>query len=158
MNLTVRQNTINRALSQYTNFFFDRGFCNVGGKTLALKCDALCELGSDTDNGTVISAKFQTGMADFGGGRKRIRSLHIKGHFTNRNAVTIKYAMDNLTPDLECVEASTSALGSGGSGALKFQGVRSRAGEYLEALIENVNGAFFKVQSLTTFLVTGSRR
>lgn len=158
MNLTIRQNTTNFALSQYTDFFFDRGFCNIGGKNIALKCDALCELGGSTDAGAYISAKLQTGAIAFGDGEKRVRSIHVKGQFDNANSIAVKYAMDSFTPDLSCAKASTSKVGASGSGSINFQGVRARHGEHLTVLVDNVNGAYFFIKSIVSFLIKGSRR
>lgn len=158
MNITIRQNTVNFALSQYTNFFFDRGFCEIGGDCFGLRCDGLYKLGGDTDIGVNISAKFQTGVTDFGDGQKRVRSIHVKGQFDTRNALLAKYAMDSFTPDLECVEASTSAVGVSGSGAIKFNGVRARHGEYLSVLVANVGGAYFFIRSIIAFMINGPRK
>ena len=158
MNLTIRQNTTSFAISQYTNFFFDRGIVSVGGKRIALNCNELVELGADTDNGTEISAKFQTGAIAYGDGEKRVRSIHVKGEFEDRRAISAKYVMGGYTPDFTGVEAMTSRLGGGGLGALKFNGARSKYGEHLSVLIENVSGKFFRVSSIVAFLINGCRR
>lgn len=158
MNLTIRQNLTNSALSQYTNFFFDRGIVSLGDKTLALKCDSLCLLGGDTDNGADVPAEVQTGVTDFGDGEKRVRSIHVKGQFDDADSISVKYAMDSFTPDFSCVAASTSALGNSGSGNLKFQGVRARRGEYLSLSIKNISGAKFYITQIIAFLIRGVRR
>ena len=156
MNLTLRQNTRNRAISQYQSFFFDRGIAKIGNKTFGLKCDALCELGGNKDGGSNISASFQTGFIPFGDGRKRVRTIHVKGQFDSQKAIEVDYAMDNTSPSVSYEKASGSSLSSLGS--LKFNGGRGKYGEHLSVLVSNVSGAKFHINSIIAFLVRGCRR
>lgn len=158
MNFTLRQNTTNMAPSQYQDFFFDRGMISVGGKRIGLNCNALCELTGDKDNAANISAEFQPGAISFSDGEKRVRSLHTKGHFEDKDSLTVKYAMDSLTPDFEAVEAATSRVGAGGGGSLKFNGIRARHGEYLSVLVGNVLGKYFFIDKIVAIMVHGSRK
>jgi len=158
MNLTIRQNLTNSAITQYTNFFFDRGIVNVGGKSFALKCDALCLLGGNTDGTTDIDSEVQTGVTAFGDGDKRVRTIHVKGKFDAKDSITLKYDMDDFTPSFATTPASTARLGSSGTGSLKFNGVRSKFGEYLSVLIENKDGANFFINTITGFLINGFRK
>ena len=158
MNITLRQNIDNMAISQYANFFFDRGMTKVGGKKIALRCDALCQLGGDNDAGTNIDAEAQTGVTAFGDGDKRVRSFHFKGQYDGPSSITAKYAMDSFTPDQSGTAAATSAVGSSGSGSLKFNGLRTSHGEHLSVLISNVNGAKFFINQIVAFLVNRTRR
>ena len=158
MNLTIRQNLTNSALSQYTDFFFDRGIVRLGEKTFALKCDALCRIGGDTDNGTDIDATIQTGVTDFADGEKRARSFHFKGQFDSIKAVSMKYVMDGFTPSTSGVSGDFSRIGSNGSGAIKFNGRRELHGEHISIAVENVDGASFFITGVKAFLVNGSRR
>lgn len=158
MNITITQNTTNFAPSPYSNFFFSRGIISIGGKNIALSCNALCSLGGDADDVAPISSFFQTGSIAFNDGEKRVRSLHIKGQFESKNSLLVKYGMDTFSPDLTTDEAMTSKVGSGGGGSLKFQGVRSKHGEHLCVRVENVNGEKFYVRGITGIIIRGSRK
>jgi len=158
MNLTIRQNTTNMALSQYAGFFFDRGVVLLDGKPIALNCNSLCLLGGALDNGSNVDAEIQTGVTAFGDGEKRARSIHIKGHFGGNQAVEVNYAMDGVTPGLTYGGMSQSRIGDEGGGSLKFQGVRAKHGEYLSLIVKNVSGAKFFITEMYAFLIKGSRR
>ena len=158
MNITLRQNTVSRAISQYSNFFFDRGVINIAGRKIALNCNELVELTGSTDKGSEISARFQTGAIAYGDGEKRVRSIHVKGQFDDKNSINVKYALGGIDPDFTTEKPMTTRLGTGNFGALKFSGVRSKHGEHLSVLVENVTGKFFYITGIVSFLIHGCRR
>lgn len=158
MNLTIRQNVTNMALSQYTNFFFDRGIVEIAGQVIALNCQNLCKLGGNKDNAEDIYSRFLTGALKFTAGQKRVRSLHVSGQFGSKTAISTSYAMDSVSPDMTGVHALPSVVGSTGRGSLKFHGTREKHGEYLCVKVQNNSGAKFFIDSIDAVLVTGQRR
>ena len=158
MNITVRQNVTNFAISQYSDFLFDRGIATVNGTTFLLRCDALCSLTGATDGGTDIDAVIQTGSIAFGDGEKRVRSVHVKGKFPSKRGLAVDYGMDGLEPGTTATVSMTSKVGTGNGGSLQFNGERATHGEHLSARVRNVDGADFTINKIDAFLVGGCRR
>jgi len=159
MNITISQNTTNLAISQYKNFFFDKGMVTVAGKTYGLECSRLCLFGGDSDVGSGINASIQTGMTQLSGsGEKKVRSFYVSGLFDSSTATEMFYAMDGLNSANNYTSAPTSRIGAGGGGGIKFQGVRAKHGEFISAIVKNVNGARFVINNIIAFIIKGCRR
>ena len=155
MNITIRQNMTTRGISQYKDFFFDRGIVAVGGKTIALNCENLCELTGDTDAGADISASFQTGALRLGKGETRVRSVHVSGSFDSVSAVKASYGAEIAGVNEVMTPATTSRVGSNGYGLIKFNGVRTEHGDHMTFKFENVDGEKFDINTITGVVVSG---
>jgi len=158
MDIIFRQNMTNSAISQYDNISLNRGMVNVGGKLVALTCDGLHVMTGSSDNGENINARFSMGSPAYGAGEKRVRTVHVKGEFDDINSIVLKYSMDDMEIGQNGDRAINSRLGTNGSGNIKFNGVREVQGEHLCIQIENNDGAFFDIKSISSFLIMGSRR
>lgn len=160
MELTLRQNMNNFAISQYQGFTFNRGMVRVGDQCFGLKANSLCSLlDSPSDNGNNIQASITTGATVFKGGRKRVRSFHLHGQFESKTGINVQYGMDNYaSPDSPAELFPASRTGLSSSGNFKFNGRRDISGEYLCVEVNNVNGDYFHIDYIESFIVLGSRR
>jgi hypothetical protein len=154
MRLTLRQNTKNMGLSQYTSMPFDRGIVRIGKRKFGLSKTGLYELTGDNDDGAKIVSEVVTSSALVGGGEKRIRSFHVRGMFSSSDAIAVTYSMAD-TRTIE-TEAPQSEFGNqiGNVGTLRFHGSRTEHGEFVMVQLNNVDGAYFHLKNVQAHVVS----
>lgn len=156
MNLTLRQNMTNMAMSQYMNFFFDRGIRKIGGKIVALNCNELCFLEGHSNNDSPMVSLVATGYLKLN--HSRLRSLYIYGKPQDADSFIVDYGMSGSEIEEETLLASTSRIRTSGDGVLKFGGRRDVFGTFLMVRIRNDAGKSFLISSVDGVIVRGTRR
>lgn len=139
------------ALTRYSNWCFDRGIIEIAGKRIGLNCNGLSELSGDTDNGEIIESVIKTGSIKATSSEFRVRSFFLFGEFDNSESIELKYGFAREI-DEDDMEISPQTQVDG-DGMLKFQGIRSLVGEYVNVLIKNLRGANFYIESLDALLI-----
>lgn len=136
---TLSLNLKNNAATQFANYNY-KDFVTVGGTTYGLNDNGIFSLDTnDTDNGIAIGAYFSIIMTNLGiANQKRIRSGIISGEGGDLK-VTIIFDDDSQ------YEAYVTPSGTG---AGKFNGIRSQKGEYFQIKIQNVNGSDFSIDQI----------
>lgn len=153
---TVRTNLTNTASTQYTNFDFT-SMCMFNGVILGAGNNGLFKICcGDDDSGTDIDAYFIPYTVDFNNDyHKRVRRVYVGGQFSssfsltitgNGNTINGPYETTHNADEVEQVNMFAIDRGSG----YKFV--------YASFKFENINGAFFAVDSVNVLYSTHSRR
>lgn len=131
---TIVMNTMNGAVSEYTGWAFQSITPTKAGTATGL-----FSLGGDTDDGTAIVGRVQTGKVEWGGSRKSLIDkafLALKGTGTFRLHVSGEAA--DYTYDF-------TAAASGQSSAQPGKGIREN---YLSFGFSNPSGQAFQLDAI----------
>ena len=140
------------AVTQYCNYDFN-SFCQIGDKHYGASDDGIFELVGDDDAGENIEAWFELPMSDFGiSNVKRLRRIYLGYEATGTLKIKVKdneeneraYRLENIAQNKQI----------GGRATID----RDQLGRYWAERIENVNGAYFAIDSIEVVPVVLPRR
>jgi hypothetical protein len=134
------------ATTQYWNYGFN-SFCIFNGVPLGACEDGIFQLDSGSnDNGTKISAFFETVKTDFGSSNgKRARRFLVGYEATGDLSIT---ATVDDSFDSEIQFSVPSSYDRSSSLGLKVAGDRSVMGRYWSVKVANVSGSDFAIDSI----------
>lgn len=154
MELNIKQNIINGAITQYASFPFNRGIVTVAGNKYGLSGTKLCKCGGNTDDGAPISAYFETVPTSYKEGVKKLRSIYLNGQFETADSMSIEYIHDSYTDTMNRARRSVTAkVGNGGIGKIKYQCSRTGYGETIMLRVGNESGQNFFINRITGHII-----
>lgn len=147
-------NLTNLAVTQFCNYNFN-SFCKIGNKYFGASDSGIFELTGNDDAGTDIDAFFELLVSDFGiDNVKRLRSIYVGYEAKGDLIITVKDNENNArTYTLSYI---TSAYDRQTGGKVNIG--RDGLGRYWQIRIDNVNGAYFAIDSIKALLVILGRK
>lgn len=138
--LTIRVNTLNKAITQYSNFEFN-SIGKMNGKKVALASDGIYELSGNTDDGTNISSRFDLPYSDFGSAyNKRIRKMYVGCNLEENMTISVSDD-ENRTASY-----TLSPVVANKNSTAKVNGQRyGNKGAYYQLSIVNTLGGYFDI-------------